>query len=68
MTEAIKQNKEEKGFRHIPTGELCSTHNLVPPQKDITEDVVKKAVNKIYPDLDKQVTESAKENKEDDAV
>lgn len=55
ISDAINKQKENTGFKHVPAGGLCSTHNLVPPQKDINEDTLKKAVDKIYPNLEAAV-------------
>lgn len=59
ISDVIKNNREEKGLKRGDA--VCSTHNLVPPKKDITESEREKAFAKVAKDEPEPVT--AKEAK-----
>lgn len=53
ISDVIKNNREEKGLKRGDA--VCSTHNLVPPKKDITDSEREKAFAKMTKDEPKPV-------------
>jgi hypothetical protein len=58
ISDVIQNNKDEKSLKH--SNAVCSTHNLVPPKKDISDSEREKAFNKVSKVLDPEPTEEKK--------
>jgi hypothetical protein len=50
ISDIIQNNKDEKSLKHADA--VCSTHNLVPPKKDISDSEREKAFGKVSKALD----------------
>jgi hypothetical protein len=55
ISDVIQNNKDEKSLKHANA--VCSTHNLVPPKKDISDSEREKAFGKVSKALDSEPIE-----------
>jgi hypothetical protein len=55
ISDVIQNNKDEKSLKRADA--ICSTHNLVPPKKDISDSEREKAFGKVSKALDPDLIE-----------